>query len=179
MQRKIFMAVTGGLISRASADNSGESEVNHLLEDHEVTCLAYDPADPNIVFAGTRAIGVLRSADSGLTWQPSGMENHYLKSLSVSPIEPGTIYAGTKPAYLFVSRDGGSSWSEFDSFRHIRGRRLWFSPAETPFKAYIQAIALSPTDPQAIVVGIESGAVVMADRHGAAMNRDPYETVTA
>jgi hypothetical protein len=34
------------------------------------------------------------------------------------------------------------------------------SPAELPFSAYVQAIALSPTDPDVIVVGIEAGATV-------------------
>src|SRR5262249_22940555 len=37
-----------------------------------------------------------------------------------------------------------------------------FSPAETPFTAYVQAIALSPTDPWTMVVGVEAGAVVQS-----------------
>ena len=39
-------------------------------------------------------------------------------------------------------------------------KRLWFSPAGSPFSAYPLGIALSPTDPDVILVGIEFGAVV-------------------
>jgi photosystem II stability/assembly factor-like uncharacterized protein len=48
------------------------------------------------------------------------------------------------------------------AFRHIPSRWFWFSPAEKPLTAYVQAIALSPTDPNTILVGIEAGAVVQS-----------------
>jgi photosystem II stability/assembly factor-like uncharacterized protein len=43
---------------------------------------------------------------------------------------------------------------------------LWLSPAEKPFIGYVQAIALSPTNPNVIVVGIEAGAVVRSQDGG-------------
>ncbi len=89
-----------------------------------------------------------------------------VKALAVSPTQPGTLYAGTKPACLFISHTGGRHWDELVAFRRIRARWLWFSPAENPFTAYVQAIALSPTDPQTVLVGIEFGAVVQS-RDGA------------
>jgi hypothetical protein len=60
---------------------------------------------------------------------------------------------------VFVSRDGGSSWRELKGFRRVK-RWFWFSPAGKPFTAYVQGIALSPTDPKVIVAGIELGATV-------------------
>jgi hypothetical protein len=83
-------------------------------------------------------------------------------ALALSRIQPGTIYAGTNPARLFVSRNGGAKWMELLAFRRIPWRWLWFSPAEKPFSAYVQAIALSPTDPGHLIVGIEAGAVVQS-----------------
>jgi hypothetical protein len=41
-------------------------------------------------------------------------------------------------------------------------RRLWFSPAGKPYTAYVQGIALSPTDPERVVVGIEFGAILLS-----------------
>jgi hypothetical protein len=108
----------------------------------------------------------MRSDDSGKTWKQIGMEQQVVKSIAVSPVNEGTVYAGTMPAFLYISQNGGSTWREIESFRRIRGRRLWFSPAEPPFKAYVQAIALSPTDPENIVVGIELGAVVQSKDGG-------------
>ncbi len=136
-----------------------------LITEQDVRCLASDPLDLEVLYAGTQGSGVLRSDDRGKTWHPAGLDGHIVKSLAVSRAEPGTIYAGTKPPLVFASRDGGTHWTELVAFRHIRSRRLWFSPAEKPYTAYVQAIALSPTDPNIINVGIEAGATVRsADR---------------
>ncbi|HLF68154.1 MAG TPA: hypothetical protein VI503_02325 [Gaiellaceae bacterium] len=96
----------------------------------------------------------------------SGLDGVLVKSLAASPTERGVVYAGTRPALVFVSRDGGGTWSELESFRGIRGRRLWFSPAEKPFTAYVQGLALKPADPSVIVAGIEFGAVVRSEDGG-------------
>jgi hypothetical protein len=61
-----------------------------------------------------------------------------------------------------VSEDGGANWEALAGFQRIRGRRLWFSPAARPYRAYVQAIALSPTDPDRIVAGVEFGATVVS-----------------
>jgi hypothetical protein len=53
------------------------------------------------------------------------------------------------------------------AFRRIPWRWLWLSPAERPFIGYVQAIALSPTDPERIVVGVEAGATVLSEDGGA------------
>ena len=110
--------------------------------------------------------GVLCSPDQGRSWFPAGLSGHTVKALSVSRHLPGMVYAGTKPACIFVSRDQGQHWDELPSFRKIFSRRFWFSPAEAPFTAYIQGIALSPSDPQVILVGIEAGAVVRSTDGG-------------
>jgi photosystem II stability/assembly factor-like uncharacterized protein len=90
-----------------------------------------------------------------------------VKSVACSPTERDTLYAGTRPARIYKSSDGGESWNELESFRSIKGRWYWMSPAEPPFKAYVQSIALSPQDPRRIVVGVEAGAVVRSDDGGA------------
>ena len=160
MPANIFLATTGQGLVRASRHSHDEWSVEFLLTDQDVRCLAPDSVSPHVIYAGTQGNGVLRSRDGGKTWDAAGLRGQIVKSLAVSPVSPDTVYAGTKPALLFVSRDGGASWTELASFRRIRSRRFWFSPAEKPFTAYVQAIALSPTDPHRIVVGIEAGAVV-------------------
>jgi photosystem II stability/assembly factor-like uncharacterized protein len=156
----IFLATTGRGLARAERNASDAWVVTFLLTEQDVRCLAQDPLQPEVVYAGTQGNGVLRSVDQGKTWQPSGLGGQIVKTLAVSRIQPGTVYAGTKPAFLFISRDGGASWTELTAFRRIPGRWFWFSPAEKPYTAYVQALALSPTDPNRIMVGIEAGAVV-------------------
>ena len=166
MEKRTFISTTNKGLSRATQDDEGEWVVERFLEGKDVRCLAPDPKDSNVVFAGTNGNGIFRSDDAGLSWRLAGMADKFVRSVTVSPTEPDTIFAGTMPAYLFVSRDGGDSWFEIESFRNIRGRRLWFSPAESPWKAYIQAIALSPANPDVIVAGIEFGAVVRSEDRG-------------
>lgn len=157
---RIFISTNGSRLARAECGANGQWSVEYLLEGGNVRCLAADPHNPNVVYAGTQGNGVLRSVDSGRTWQPAGLAGHVIKAIAVSPIESGVIYAGTRPAQVFVSRDSGVHWEEFSTFRRIFSRRFWFSPAEKPFTAYVQGIALSPTDPNVMVVGVEFGAVV-------------------
>jgi hypothetical protein len=155
-----FLATTGDGLARAEYTATTEWSVEFLLLDQDVRCLVADPVNPDVVYAGTQGNGVLRSLDRGKTWQPCGLSGQAMRALAMSPAVPGTVYAGTKPACLFVSRDEGSTWIELTSFRQIRSRRFWLSPAEPPFIGYVQSIALSPTDPRTLVVGIECGAVV-------------------
>src|SRR5260221_12796504 len=166
MSMNTFLATTSQGLARASRGASSEWSVEFLLSDQDVSCLAADPLNSRVIYAGTQGNGVLRSDDGGKTWQSIGLAGQIVKALSVSRTQPGTVYAGTKPACLFVSRDGRASWTELASFRRIRSRWFWFSPAEKPFTAYVQAIALSPADPNTIVVGIEAGAVVRSSDGG-------------
>lgn len=161
-----FLATTGNGISRATCELDGHWSVGQALENQSVTCLAADPFQPGRVYAGTRGTGVLCSGDFGRTWNTKGLGNQTIKAIAVSPLIPGMMLAGTKPACMFLSMDFGQTWEEISSFRKIFSRHFWFSPAETPFTAYVQGIALSPTDPDVILVGIEAGAVVRSEDGG-------------
>jgi photosystem II stability/assembly factor-like uncharacterized protein len=166
LMENIFLATNGNGIARAEQRSGGQWSLDFLLQGQDVRCLASVPHNSNIIYAGTQGSGVLRSDDSGKTWQPCGLPDQIVKSLAVSPHDPDTIYAGTKPAYMYVSRDGGSSWEELRGFRRIPWRWWWFSPAEKPGTAYVQSIALSPTDPNVLLAGIEFGAVVRSQDGG-------------
>jgi len=96
-------------------------------------------------------------------WRAAGLPGHTVTSLAVSAVERGVVYAGTMPPLVFVSRDEGANWRELDAFRHIGSRWWWRSPAEPSLTAYVQSIALSPTNQNVIVAGIEAGAVVRSD----------------
>jgi photosystem II stability/assembly factor-like uncharacterized protein len=156
----VFIATTGNGLARASRSPDNEWSIESLLTEQDVRCLASDPLNSQVVYAGTQGGGVLRSDDRGRTWRQAGLDGHIVKAIAVSRAEPGAVYAGTKPALVFVSQDNGARWTELDAFRRIRSRRLWYSPAEKPHTAYVQAIALSPSDPNVINVGIEAGATV-------------------
>jgi len=164
MNTRTFLATQSNGLTRAHCENGGW-KIDSALDDQIVHCLALAPHTPNLVYAGTRGDGVLRSNDGGNTWLPAGLTGQIVKSLAVSRLQPGTLYAGCKPPTLFVSRDGGASWAEIESFRRARSW-WWRSPAEPDLGAYIQGITVSPTDPNVIVVGIELGAVLRSSDGG-------------
>jgi len=132
MNVSTFLATTGHGLARATRVLNDEWQVESPLTDQDIRCLAADPSHSTMVYAGMQGNGVLRSNDAGKTWQPVGLAGQIVKALAISRTQPGTIYAGTKPALLFVSRDGGRSCTELASFRRIRSRWFWFSPAEKP-----------------------------------------------
>jgi hypothetical protein len=164
-----FLSTAGKGLMRAARVADDQWSVESLLAGQEIPCLAADPMQAGVVYAGTTGAGVagvLRSTDYGRSWTPAGLSGHIVKAIGVSRLTPGLVYAGTKPACIFVSRDNCQHWEELTSFRKIFSRHFWFSPAETPFTAYVQGIAPSPTDQNVIVVGIEAGAVVRSTDGG-------------
>lgn len=171
MNPSVFIAVTHRGLMRAELE-AGAWNVGHLLQKHIVACLAPDPHNPDVVYAGSHDAGVLRSEDRGRTWAPCGMQGKIIKALAVSPHNPNVVFAGTKPALLFRSDDGGRAWSELDGFRRIPNRWWWFSPAEPPDRRpYVFAIAPSPTEPDVLLAGVEFGAVVRSADGGETWSR--------
>ena len=185
MSDRVFISTLGRGLARAACTGGGAAVVEILLEDTAVTCLAADPLQAGRVYAGTQGRGVLRSDDAGSSWRPLGPlgPTGQLDSRAGRYDGQGDRRqpAGKRmssmrepnPRRLFKSEDGGASWHELLAFQRIRGRRFWFSPAERPFTAYVQAIALSPGDPARIVVGIEFGATVVSDDGGQELEQSP------
>jgi hypothetical protein len=140
---QIFLSVADRRVVRAVCRADGGWQVEPTLTGLAVTTIAADPTDSSTLYAGTQTDGIYRSTDQGQTWQQWGLAGQAVKSIAVSPHARDTLYAGVKPAALFKSVDGGRSWSESTGFRHIPNRWWWFSPAEPPFRAYVNAIASS------------------------------------
>jgi hypothetical protein len=164
-REKIFLAASEAGITRAE-NAGGEWQVTRLLPGVKINCLVSDPLCPGRIYAGTQMDGLLVSEDAGKTWQSAGLSGVPVKSLAVSPHRGDTIYAGCKPVSLFLSRDGGSAWEELEEMRRNR-KWWWFSPADPPgWTPYVQALAISPTDPEVMLAGIELGGVLRSQDGG-------------
>jgi photosystem II stability/assembly factor-like uncharacterized protein len=156
----VFLSTLGRGLARGELVSGDQWSVETLLPTVDVRALAVDQRDQARVWAGTQGTGILKSEDAGRTWTPSGLDGKIVKSLAVAL--DGRIYAGTKPALIFVSEDAGATWSELAEFRKVR-RFFWLSPAEPPFSAYVQAIAVVG---EVVVAGVEAGAVVRSPDGG-------------
>lgn len=167
IEEKVFIATPGGRGLARAWYEGDDWQVASVLAGEDVRCLATDPRRPDMVYAGTQGNGLWRSADRGNTWQRAGLAGRVVKCVAASATTEGVLYAGLKPALVAVSRDDGETWTDRESFRRIRGRRFWFSPADPPsLTAYVQDIVLSPTDDQVVVAGVEAGATVLSEDGG-------------
>ena len=70
-----------------------------------------------------------------------------------------------EPARVWVTHSGGARWEAQASFRRRRSW-FWWSPAERPHTAYVQSLAVAPTDPDILLAGIEAGALVRSNDGG-------------
>lgn len=82
----------------------------------QVTDLAYDTMTPTIVYAATEGTGMLRSTDSGQSWQRMGEGIAALddvRSIAVEPVAPYRVFAQAEHPYsgLYVSENHGLSWT--------------------------------------------------------------------
>lgn len=86
-----------------------------------LTCIAFHPTNPNILYVGAPSGGFWKSTDNGLTWTKyvTGMTRLGISSIVVHPTNPNTIYiatgdrdAGNAPGYgVWRSMDGGLTWA--------------------------------------------------------------------
>ncbi len=84
----------------------------------EIPFIAFDPIDPNNVYATvfgniTDDYGVIKSTDGGDTWQPTDLYNLDIWAFTLDPRNPNTLYAGGfffTAGQIFYSTDRGASW---------------------------------------------------------------------
>jgi photosystem II stability/assembly factor-like uncharacterized protein len=160
-------AITGDGIARFQP-GGGTPEM--YLEGRGARCVAVDPHDPRRVYVGTMDDGLFASDDGGDSWHGTGagVVDQRVLSVAVSPShrEAGVsvVYAGTEPSNLYRSQDGGQSWQSLPALRELPSEPRWSFPPR-PWTHHVRTIALHPTDPDWLAVGIELGGV-MRSRDG-------------
>ena len=173
MTEKVFIASTGSGLRLRSASTAEGFTTQTVLAGMEVSSLAVDPLERNRIYAGTTGMGVLCSDDRGKSWRSAGLAGECVMAIAASPVENGVVYAGVRPAALFASSDGGASWHEVSAFRRHALAAVLVLACRKPFTAYVQGIALSPTDSERLVGGIELGATLLSSDGGKSWSSPP------
>ena len=123
----------------------------------DVRSLAVHPQRPDVFFLGTADGQIYVSGNAGRSWSllVPGLDQRELvvDNLAFDPQDPATVYAATwelksDRGWLFRSRDSGKSWEKIDLGR---------------YNSTIRALAIAPTDPSVMAVGISEGVLVTED----------------
>ena len=168
----MIYAVTNEGVATFQLDGTTPSQPEAHLAGSGARCIAVDPGDPNRVYVGTLDRGAYLSTDGGSSWREAGpgIDEHRVLSLAVSPShrEHGVsvVYAGTEPSNLYRSEDGGERWELLPALRTLPSEPSWSFPPR-PWTHHVRTIALHPTDPDWLAVGIELGGVMRSTDGGA------------
>lgn len=164
-------AVTGDAVARLPLSDGAAGAVVTSLEGSGACCIAVDPIDPRRVYVGTFDNGLYASRDGGETWSAAaaGLEDLRVLALAVSRShrsgEVSVAYAGTEPSNLYRSEDGGRTWQLLPALRELPSEPRWSFPGR-PWTHHVRTIALHPSDPGWLLVGIELGGVMRSTDGG-------------
>jgi photosystem II stability/assembly factor-like uncharacterized protein len=168
---RVFV-VTGDEVVRLTLTGTRAHDAQTVLEVTAPQSVAVDPRDPNRVYVGTFDDGLYATNDGGETWREAweGIADARVMAVSVSPSHQAggisVVYAGTEPSNLYRSEDGGKTWQLLPELRRLPSEPRWSFPPR-PWTHHVRTIALHPTDPDSLVVGIELGGVMRSFDGGA------------
>src|SRR5229473_3387529 len=92
------------------------------------------------------------------------LEGYQVRCIAIDPRDPERVYVGTMDNGLWFSTDGGPGWQPLPALRELPSASSWSFPPR-PWTHHVRTIALHPTDPESLAVGIELGGV-MRSRDG-------------
>ena len=150
-------ASPGGSKPRRSAANAAAPPLGALPPDvGSVEAFAFDPRDPNIVYALTgccSSVHVYKTTDGGAHWQATATRGSGWaggkEALTADARHPGTLYAGTEDA-VYKTTDGGRTW--------LPSKRGLFTPPRPTYefnrdKGWVVSLAVDPADTNIVYAG--------------------------
>lgn len=139
-QQPLFLAASNLGLFRSLDPTQGWQKLSYGSGlDARTTCISADAQNPETIWVGTAASGVLVSRDMGKTWQRlSGIPSEApVNVIARDASRPNYAYVGTKQAF-YMTKDGGASWSR-------RGGNL-------PFGDFT-SILINPRNPDEVFAG--------------------------
>ncbi len=157
--KQYFVAVASGHIWKT--DNAGITwaPVFDNYGAYSMGCLAMDPGNPSVVWAGTgennhqRALGygdgIYKTVDGGKSWKNMGLkESRQIGMILIDPKHPDTVYVAAEGSAwgpggdrgLYKTVDGGATWSKVLHISENTG---------------VNGMVMDPRDPAVIIASSE------------------------
>ena len=117
--RTVFAGADDGIYKSVDGGKSFE-HLDSPMNKMDVWKIAFDPADPDTMFAGTRPAALFRSKDGGREWRQLPVEMvedcpnvgvPRVTALTVDPSDHRIIWAGVEVDGVRRSLDGGETWT--------------------------------------------------------------------
>jgi len=125
-----YVAVASGHIWKTVNNGTTFEPVFDNYGAYSIGCLAIDPTNPFVIWAGTgennhqRALGygngVYRSIDGGASWSNMGLkESRQIGQIAINPRDPDVVYVAAEGSVwgpggdrgLYKTTDGGKNWT--------------------------------------------------------------------
>lgn len=148
-RNKLWAGSVGGGIWFSADGGQSWTPVNDGQENLAIGSLAFDPKNPDIMYAGTGegyfngdaigGIGMFKSIDGGKTWalmeSTKGWDN--VCRIAISPADSNLILVGKRYGGILRSSDGGQHW---DTMRWAQGSYDVLFDPNNPMNAVAQII---------------------------------------
>ena len=117
--RTVFAGAEDGVYSSGDGGQSFE-RLDLPMNKIDVWKIAFDPADPDTIFAGTRPAALFRSKDGGRQWTQLAVDMvedcpnvgvPRVTALTVDPSDRRIVWAGVEVDGVRRSLDGGETWT--------------------------------------------------------------------
>jgi photosystem II stability/assembly factor-like uncharacterized protein len=117
--RTLFAGADDGIYKSVDGGKSFE-HIDSPMNKMDVWKIAFDPTDPDTMFAGTRPAALFRSKDGGREWRQLPVEIvedcpnvgvPRVTALTVDPSDHRIIWAGVEVDGVRRSLDGGETWT--------------------------------------------------------------------
>jgi photosystem II stability/assembly factor-like uncharacterized protein len=119
LPRTVFAGADDGLY-RSEDGGQSFAHIESPMNKMDVWKIAFDPSDPDTMFAGTRPAALFRSIDGGRQWTRLRVDMveecpnvgvPRVTALTVDPSDRRVIWAGVEVDGVRRSLDGGETWS--------------------------------------------------------------------
>jgi photosystem II stability/assembly factor-like uncharacterized protein len=157
--KQYFVAVASGHIWKT--DNAGITwtPVFDNYGAYSIGCLAMDPTNPNVVWAGTgennhqRALGygdgVYKTVDDGKSWKNMGLkDSRQIGMILINPKSPDTVYVAAE----------GSAWGpggDRGLYKTVDGGLTWKKVLNISDNTGVNCMVMDPRDPDVIIASSE------------------------
>lgn len=126
-----------------------------LPDEVEARCVTLHPEEAGVVYVGTQD-GPYRSADAGDTWERLDFprDEPVVWSIEVHPADSRVMYVGTQDMAVYRSDDSGANWRRLAVPMNPDGLCVM------GFATRVIRIAIDPSNPDELYVGLEVGGLV-------------------